>query len=239
MNAVSGGQIFVWELLGTAVLVGMGTGSVASVVLKGSLAERLGSGWVAIVLGWGFGLFTGLSVAAKSGAHLNPAVTLALAIDGRVPWSQVVFYVAGQFVGAFLGAFACFVAFKPLFDVSEDNSGAVGVFCSLPAVRRLGWNTATETIATFVLVLWLLTNPEINAGLGVASVAFVVIAIGFAFGASTGYAINPARDLGPRLAYAIMPIRGKGSADWGYAWVPIVGPLLGATLAALLVGGLT
>jgi len=231
---VSNFDIFTWELLGTGVLILLGTGSVASVTLKDALARPMGAGWVVIVLGWGFAVFAGASVAAPSGAHINPAVTLALAINGTTPWGDVPFYVAGQLVGAIIGASLSWAVFKLLFDAHDDNANTRGIFCTGPAIRDLRWNAVSEGIATFVLVLWVVTNPAANAGLGYAGVAFVVITIGFALGSTTGYAINPARDLGPRIAYWFLPIPGKADPDWAYAWVPIVGPLVGAALAAWL-----
>ena len=228
-------DIIIWEALGTAILILLGTGSVANTVLSKSGAKSLGANWTTIVLGWGFGVFAGVTVAAPSGSHINPAVTFGLAISGLTPWSDVPAYVTGQLIGAFTGAVLCFLAFKLLFDTNEDNSGTRGIFCTGPAVRHYGWNTVTEVIGTFVLMLWVLTNSDINAGLGASGVAWVVVAIGFAMGGVTGYAINPARDLGPRIAYALLPIKGKGDVDWSYSWVPIVGPLIGAALAALLV----
>ncbi len=227
-------DIFIWELLGTGVLILLGTGAVASVTLKDSIARPMGAGWVVIVLGWGFGVFAGASIAAPSGAHINPAVTFALAINGSTPWSQVPVYVAAQLIGAILGATLSWASFKLLFDAHDDNANTRGIFCTAPAIRSYGWNVVSEAIATFVLVLWVVTNPAANQGLGYAGVAFVVITIGFALGSTTGYAINPARDLGPRIAYRFLPIPGKGDADWAYAWVPVVGPLIGAALAACL-----
>lgn len=230
-------DIFIWELLGTGVLILLGTGAVASVTLKDSIARPMGAGWVVIVFGWGFAVFAGASIAAPSGAHINPAVTLALAINGTTPWSQVPIYISAQLIGAIIGATLSWASFKLLFDAHDDNAGTRGIFCTAPAVRGYGWNVVSEAIATFVLILWIVTNPSANAGLGYAGVAFVVITIGFSLGSTTGYAINPARDLGPRIAYWFLPIPGKGDADWSYAWVPVVGPLVGAALAALL--GLT
>lgn len=235
---MSGIDIIIWEALGTAVLILLGTSSVANTVLPGSGAKGLGANWTTIVLGWGFGVFAGVTVAAPSGSHLNPAVTLGLALSDLTPWSQVPAYVTGQLVGAFVGAVLCYLVFKLLFDANEDNSGTRGIFCTAPAVRSYGWNVVTEAIATLVLMLWVLTNTDMNAGLGATGVAWVVVAIGFAMGGVTGYAINPARDLGPRIAYALLPIKGKGDVDWAYSWVPVVGPLAGASLAALLVSAL-
>ena len=231
-------DIFIWELLGTGVLVLIGNGSVAAVVLKNSFSHGGGGDWLVIVLGWGFGVFTGASIAAPAGAHINPAVTLALAIDGAVAWSSVPFYMGGQLLGAIIGASLCFAAFKLQYDNNGDNSETRAIFCTAPAIRSTGWNLVTEVIATFVLILWVFTTPAVNDTLGYAGVTFVVMAIGFGLGGPTGYAINPARDLGPRIAYALLPIKGKGDPLWSYSWVPIVGPFIGAALAALLVGAL-
>ncbi|CDO09848.1 transport integral membrane protein [Mycolicibacterium cosmeticum] len=234
--SVSNIDIFVWEFLGTAVLCLLGNGSVAAVVLKNSFSHGGGGDWVVIVVGWGFAVFAGASIAGPSGAHINPAVTLAVAMSGGVPWSSVPVYWAAQLLGGFVGAWLCWAAFKLQFDNMDDNSGTRGIFCTSPAVRGIPWNIVTEVIATFVLVFWILTNPQINTSLGYAAVSFVVITIGFGLGGPTGYAINPARDLGPRLAYALMPIKGKANAGWDYAWVPVVAPLIGAAVAAGLAG---
>ncbi|MBI3213976.1 MAG: aquaporin family protein [Mycobacterium sp.] len=225
-------DIFMWEFIGTAILCLIGNGSVCAVVLKNSFSHGGGGDWLVIVLGWGFGVFTAASIASPSGAHINPAVTLAVAINGGIPWSSVPVYFAGQLLGGIVGATLCWAAFKLQFDKMEDNSGTRGIFCTSPAVRNIPWNIITEIIATFVLILWILTNPEINNTLGYAAVTFVIMAIGFGLGGPTGYAINPARDLGPRIAYAILPIRGKADADWSYSWVPVVAPLIGSALAA-------
>lgn len=240
---MSSGSIFVWEMLGTAILILLGAGVVANVNLKDSLGNA--GGWLLINIGWGFAVFAGASIAAPSGAHLNPAVTLGLAVVGKTPWSQVPVYFAAQMIGAFLGAVLAWLAYKAQFDAHDDPAGTRGIFCTGPTIPRTGWNLVTEVIGTFVLVAWVLLSPGAkgamdgvpqlgNAALGYAGVAFIVIGIGASLGGPTGYAINPARDLGPRIAYAILPIRDKGSAEWGYAWVPVVGPLLGGLLAALL-----
>ncbi|MDG4664027.1 MIP/aquaporin family protein [Mycobacterium sp. 236(2023)] len=231
-------DFFIWEFIGTAVLILIGSGSVAAVVLPNSFSHGGGGNWLVIVLGWGFGVFTAASIASPSGAHINPAVTLAVAISGDLPWGAVPFYWAGQMLGAIVGATLAWVVFKLQFDANEDNSGTRGIFCTAPAIKGIGWNFATEVIATFVLILWVLTTPEINNTLGYAGVTFVIMAIGFGLGGPTGYAINPARDLGPRIAYALLPIKGKGDAVWSYSWVPVFGPLVGAALAALLAGAL-
>ncbi|MFI9816969.1 MIP/aquaporin family protein [Saccharothrix variisporea] len=240
---MSNGSIFVWETLGTAILILLGAGVVANVVLKNSLGN--GGGWLLINFGWGFAVFAGASVAAPSGAHLNPAVTLGLAISDKVEWSKVPVYFAGEMVGAFLGAVLAWAAYKAQFDTHDDLPNTRGIFCTGPTVPTIPWNLVTEIIGTFVLVIWILLSPGAkeaeggipqfgNSALGYAAVAFVVIGIGNSLGGPTGYAINPARDLGPRIAYAILPIRDKGSAEWGYSWIPVVGPLVGGALAALL-----
>ncbi|PPK69756.1 MIP/aquaporin family protein [Actinokineospora auranticolor] len=237
-------QTVLWELLGTGTLILLGAGVVANTTLRGTLGH--GTNWLLITLAWGFAVFTGASVAAPSGAHLNPAVTAGLLCAGQLPWSAVPAYLLGQFTGAFLGAVLCWLAYKPHFDAHDEPRATLGIFATGPAIRALPWNLVTEVIGTFVLVFWVLTSPAAkaadssgvpqfgNSALGYAAVAFVVIAVGASLGGPTGYAINPARDLGPRLAYAVLPIRGKGDPDWPYAWVPVLGPLLGATAAGLL-----
>ncbi|MBP2474668.1 glycerol uptake facilitator protein [Crossiella equi] len=241
---MSGGEIFVWELVGTAVLILLGAGVVANTVLKNSLGNN--GGWLLVNFGWGFAVFAGASIAAPSGAHLNPAVTLGLATAGKLDWGLVPFYFSAQLLGAFLGAVLCWLAYKLQFDTHDDPAGTLGIFSTGPTVDNKLWNTVTEVIGTFVLVLWILLSPSAqapvdgavpqfgNSALGYAAVMFVVVGIGASLGGPTGYAINPARDLGPRIAYAVLPIKGKGGANWGYSWVPVVGPFLGAVLAGLL-----
>ena len=233
---MSGAAILLWELLGTAVMVVLGSGVVANVVLGRTYGG--GSGWVTITLGWGFGVFAGASIADPSGGHVNPAVTLGLAIRGLTPWPDVPWYVVGQLLGAVLGAVVAWAAYKLQFDHNEDNSGTRGIFCTTPLVRSPGWNLLTEAVATFVLVLYVLAGPT-DTALGYAAVAFVVIGIGCSLGGPTGYAINPARDLGPRIAYALLPIPGKAGPDWSYALVPVVGPVVGAVAAGWTVGGMS
>ncbi|MDV8002987.1 MIP/aquaporin family protein [Rhodococcus sp. IEGM 1408] len=227
-------EIFTWELLGTAALVLIGTGSVATVLLKGSLAFGGGGNWLVIVFGWGLGVFVGASIASPTGGHINPIVTLALAITGSTAWSELPIYALGQLTGGIIGGILCWVVFKLQFDSSVDNSDTRRIFCTVPGERKRFWNTITEAIATFVLIFWILADPPGNAALGYGGVAAVVVAIGVGLGGPTGYAINPARDLGPRIAYWLLPIRGKARPDWGYAWVPVLGPVLGASAAALL-----
>lgn len=241
---MSTGGIFVWELLGTAVLILLGNGVVANHVLRKNTGHR--AGFLFITFGWAFGVFAGASIASPSGAHLNPAVTLALAIAGKTPWSQVPVYVAGQMVGAIIGATLCWATYKLQFDDHPERGETLGIFSTAPQIPNKVWNLVTEIIGTFVLVAWILLSPTLkaaadgtpnfgNSALGYAGVAFVVLVIGISLGGPTGYAINPARDLGPRLAYAfLLPIRDKADPNWGYSWVPVLGPLLGGTLASLL-----
>jgi glycerol uptake facilitator protein len=240
---MSPGAIFVSELMGTALLTLLGCGVVANVVLRNTLGHN--GGWLLINFGWGVAVFIGASVSAASGAHINPAVTFGLAINGQVSWSQVPIYVVAQVIGGTLGGLVCWAAYKLQFDTHDDPANTRGIFCTGPTVRNYPWNLATEIIGTFVLVLWIVMSPAAKApvggvpefgndALGYAAVMFVVIGIGNSLGGPTGYAINPARDLGPRIAYALLPIRGKGSTDWAYSWVPIVGPLIGGGLGGAL-----
>lgn len=242
---MSAGSIFVWEMLGTSVLVLLGTAVVANNTLRKTIGN--GAGFLFITFGWAFAVFAGASLAAPSGAHINPAVTLGLAISGQTEWADVPVYFAGQMVGGVLGAVLCWAAYKLQFDDHPEPGLTLGIFSTAPTIRKYGWNLVTEIIGTFVLVAWILLTPAFepavdggvptfgNAALGYAGVSFVVLVIGTSLGGPTGYAINPARDLGPRIAYAfLLPIKGKGNPDWSYSWVPVLGPLIGAALAALL-----
>ena len=241
---LSPGAIIVWETIGTAILILLGAGVVANNVLRNTYGN--GTGTLFINVGWGFAVFTGASVAAPSGAHLNPAVTLGLAVAKKVGWDKVPFYLIGEFLGAIIGAMLCWAVYKLQFDAHPEPRNTLGIFSTAPTLRNPLWNVITEVIGTFVLVAWILLSPSAkassdgvpqfgNSALGYAGVAFVVLVIGTSLGGPTGYAINPARDLGPRVAYAfLMPIKGKGGADWGYSWVPVVGPLVGGLLAGLL-----
>ena len=226
--------IFFSEFLGTALLILFGAGVVANVLLTRTNADGDTASWVLITLGWGFAVFIGASVANYSGGAINPAVALASAIGGSIPWSQLPWYLIGEFVGAFVGAVFAWLVYKLQFDRSEDNSGTLNIFSTNPPVRNYLWNAVTETVATFTLVLFLLVAPYGKSPAIYACAAAVVIGIGQSLGGPTGYAINPARDLGPRVAYAVLPIRGKGRPDWAYSWVPVVAPLIGAVLAALV-----
>lgn len=234
------GQVFLSEVVGTALLILLGGGVVANVVLAKS--KGFNGGWLLINFGWGFAVYVGVLAAYISGAHLNPAVTVGLLTSGRgfgvVPTDVVstLTYFAGEMLGAFIGAIIVFLTYKQHFDASEDAGAKLAVFSTGPAIRNYAWNLVTEIVGTFVLVFAVLSfarqgeTPGL-AALGALPVAIVVIAIGISLGGPTGYAINPARDLAPRIAHALLPIRGKGSSDWGYSWVPVVGPLLGGAIA--------
>jgi glycerol uptake facilitator protein len=228
------GEIFVWEMLGTAALILLGAGVVANVVLKKTLGNN--GGWLLVNFGWGFAVFVGASIANPSGAHINPAVTLGLlsAGDSNFGWAQAPAYLLGQMVGAIIGATLAWAAYKLQFDTHDEPQNTRGIFCTGPTVPNYSWNTITEIIGTFALVLWILEGGHQGEPLGYAAVAFVVVGIGASLGGPTGYAINPARDLGPRIAYALLPIKGKGSPEWNYSWVPVVGPIVGGVLAGLV-----
>jgi glycerol uptake facilitator protein len=196
-----------------------------------------------INFGWGIGVFAGVYAAYKSGGHLNPAVTLGIIASGQTQWGpsgiEITFgstmaYIGAQFIGAFLGAIIAWVAYKQHYDDEPDPATKLGTFSTGPAIRSYGWNLATEIIATFVLVYWVLIAGGSPSGLGPLAVAMLIVGIGASLGGPTGYAINPARDLGPRIAHALLPIKGKGSSDWGYSWVPVVGPIIGGLIAGLL-----
>jgi glycerol uptake facilitator len=234
-------RMFTAELVGTMLLILLGDGVVAGVLLAKSKAEK--SGWIVITTGWALAVAMGVyAVGRISGAHLNPAVTLSLAVVGKLAWSQVPEYLAGQLLGAFLGAVLVWLAYLAHWSATEDQNLKLLVFSTVPAVRRLPANVVTEIIGTFVLtfgVLALGANKAPNdTGLTPLLVGFLVWAIGLSLGGPTGYAINPARDLAPRIAHAILPIPGKGGSDWGYSWVPIVGPLIGGVIGAVAYVGL-
>jgi len=233
------GDAFVSEVLGTAVLILLGAGVVATAILPKS--KGFNGGWLMINFGWGFAVMAGVYVAYKSGGHLNPAVTLGLFVGGidfakgiDPTVSNMLVYFAAQFIGAFIGAVLAYVAFKKHFDEDSDPATKLGVFATGPAIRSYGWNFATEVLGTFVLVLWVVVAGKTPSQLGPLAVALMIVGIGASLGGPTGYAINPARDLGPRVAHFVLPIKGKGSSDWAYSWVPIAGPLVGGVLAGLL-----
>ena len=232
MTTATNGQIFLYETLGTMMLLLLGCGVVAAVVLRDS--KGFGGGWLLINFGWGLGVYVGVYVAFPTGAHLNPAVTVSQLIMGNITAAQSVFYFLGEFVGAFLGAVLAWLAYKVHFDVEEDPGAKLGVFATGPAIRTIGWNLVTEIIGTFVLIFAILASGGTPTQVGPLFVALLVVGIGASLGGPTGYAINPTRDLAPRIAHAILPIRGKGGSDWSYAWVPIVGPIVGSIIATLL-----
>jgi glycerol uptake facilitator protein len=231
VGLMTNGQIFVQEFLGTTMLLLLGCGVVANVALKGTKGN--GGGFLLVNFGWGLAVFVGVFIAFGSGAHLNPAVTIAIALNGGITWSQSFVYFGAEFLGAFVGAVLCWLAYKQHFDAEEDPANKLGVFSTGPAIRSYGWNLVTEALGTFVLIFWILNSGGTPSGLGPLAVALVIVGIGASLGGPTGYAINPARDLGPRIAHAVLPIKGKGSSDWGYSWVPVVGPIIGSVLAYL------
>ena len=230
----------VFEFLGTLILVVLGCGVVACVSLRKSKGES--AGWIVVTLAWGLAVMCGVLIAGPySGAHLNPAVTLGLAAAGKFPWTYVIPFIVAQILGGMLGAMLVYVFYKDHFDATEDAESKLGVFSTIPAIRNHSRNLISEIIGTFVLVLVILVigdecnSSQVGLGsIGALPVALLVVAIGMSLGGTTGYAINPARDLGPRIAHALLPIKGKGSSQWSYSWIPIVGPLLGGVIAALL-----
>lgn len=229
-----------FEFLGTYIMILLGDGVVACTTLKGS--KGYGGGWIVITLAWGLAVMCGVFIAGPyTGAHLNPAVTIGLAMADKFEWAMVVPYIISQVVGAFLGALTVYYFYKDHFNATDDQDTKLGVFATIPAIRNLKRNFLSEVVGTFVLILVILflaergNTAEVGLGsLGAIPVALLVVVIGMALGGTTGYAINPARDFGPRLAHHLLPIKGKGSSQWKYAWVPIVGPILGAGFAVLV-----
>jgi glycerol uptake facilitator protein len=239
--------IFLSETVGTAMLLLLGAGVVANNIIPRN--KGMGTGFLMVNFGWGLAVFAGVLVSYKSGGHLNPAVTLGLVASGTkefvpgipVDFMSVATYIGAQLVGAFIGAVLAWLAYKKQFDGEAPEGYKLGVFSTGPEVRDPVWNTVTEIIATFVLVFVVIASgkftgagatPAVNLGwLGALGVALLVVGIGASLGGPTGYAINPARDLGPRIAHAVLPIPDKGSSDWAYSWVPVVGPIIGGLLA--------
>jgi glycerol uptake facilitator protein len=229
------------EIIGTAILILLGDGVVAAVLLNHSKAQN--SGWIVITWGWGMAVMVAIyAVGQFSGAHLNPAVTVGLWINGNIDAGDVPQYFIGEFVGAMVGAALVFLAYYQHFAATEDPGLKLAVFSTGPAIRNTGWNLVTEIIGTMMLMLGVLaiTDPG-NKGVGTAQtggllIGLLVLVIGLSLGGPTGYAINPARDLGPRIMHAILPIPGKGPSDWGYSWIPVVGPVIGAAIGALIYG---
>ena len=239
---------FISEIIGTALLILLGGGVVANVVLQKTIGHN--SGWIVITTGWALAVYVAVVVAAPySGAHLNPAVSIALAVAGKFPWSDVPLYILAQLLGAMLGSGSVYMVYRHHFLATDDGDSKKAVFCTAPAIRNTFSNLFSEGIGTFVLIFAVLyftdatiAEPETVIGLGslgALPVALVVWSIGLSLGGTTGYAINPARDLGPRIMHAILPIKNKASSDWRYAWIPIVGPIAGACLAAVLMLVLT
>ncbi|WP_153394806.1 MIP/aquaporin family protein [Ornithinicoccus halotolerans] len=232
--------VFLSEVMGTAMLLLLGCGVVANAILPKT--KGFGGGWLLINFGWGLGVFAGVFVAVQSGAHINPAVTFGIWASGAeefasgipVTFGNFVTYLVAELLGAFIGAVLAWMAYKQHFDQEAEPAVKLGVFSTGPEIRGYGWNLVTEVIGTFVLmfvILWFAGTPQ---ELGPLAVALLVVGIGASLGGPTGYAINPARDLGPRIAHALLPIPGKGPSDWGYSWVPVVGPIAGGVLAGLL-----
>jgi len=231
---------YLFEFIGTAMLILIGNGIVANIVLKGTKGSD--AGWVGISLAWGIAVFIGVFISADvSGAHLNPAVTVGLATAGKFSWYLVPGYIISQILGAMMGNFLVWLTYKKQYDATEDQGAILATFSTSPAIRSPFWNFITEVIGAFALVFGVFYiaggsfgEEVIKLGaLDALPVALLVMGIGFGLGGPTGYAINPARDLGPRILHALLPLKGKGGSDWGYAWVPVVGPLVGGTLAAV------
>jgi glycerol uptake facilitator protein len=234
------GTVFVSELAGTAILLLFGAGVVANVALNKT--KGLNGGFLLVNFGWAIGVFAGVYVAYRSGGHINPAVTLGLLASGAdeyapgvdVSPASTLVYLSAQFIGAFLGGVLTWASYKKHFDDTTEPEPLLGVFSTGPAIRNPLWNTVTEVIGTFVLVFVILTFGQTPSGLGPLAAALLVLGIGTSLGGPTGYAINPARDLGPRVAHAVLPIPHKGSSDWAYSWVPVAGPIIGGVVAGLV-----
>ena len=226
---------FLAEITGTALLMILGGGVVANVVLDKTKGNN--GGLIAITFGWAVGVFTGVyAAAAASGGHLNPAVTIGLAVEGSFDWALVPSYILAQFIGAMLGAVIVWASYRQHFNATQDANAKLAVFCTAPAIRSAEHNFITELVGTFILVLGalLLSKPEMKLGaLDALPIALLVLGIGLSLGGPTGYAINPARDLGPRIIHALLPIKNKRDSDWRYAWIPVVAPIAGGVLAAL------
>lgn len=231
------------EVLGTMFMILLGNGVVANVVLKGTKGNN--GGWIVITTAWALAVFVGVVIAGPySGAHLNPAVTIGLAIAGKFPWANAPTYIAAQFIGAMSGAFLVWLLFKDFYAGTEDKGAKQATFCTGPAIPNTVSNLISEIIGTFVLifVIFHFTNAEMGTdkspiglgSIGALPVTLLVWVIGLSLGGTTGYAINPARDLGPRIMHALLPVAGKGGNNWSYAWIPVIGPVIGCALAAML-----
>ena len=225
---------FFSEITGTALMITLGNGVVANVVLEKTKGQN--SGWIVITFGWAVGVFLGVNASTSSKSHLNPAVTIAFAALGKFDWAAVPIYIAAQMIGAMIGSLIVWLIYRQHFDATTEQRFLRAPFCTSPSIRDPVHNLISEIIGTFVLILGILflTAPKNSlGGLDALPVALLVLGIGLSLGGTTGYAINPARDLGPRIMHAILPIKGKGESDWGYSWVPVVGPVIGCLLAAL------
>ena len=234
---------FIAEIIGTAILILLGGGVVANVVLNKTIGNN--SGWIVITTGWALAVYVAVVIASPiSGAHINPAVTIAVAITGKFPWADVPMYILAQMIGAMIGAITVWLFYRSHFDETEDANSKKAVFCTAPAIRNAFSNFFSEMIGTFVLLftIFYFTNASIKdtetliglGSLGALPVAFLVWSIGLSLGGTTGYAINLARDLGPRIIHAILPIKNKAKSDWSYAWIPVIAPIVGGALAAFL-----
>lgn len=229
-------SIFFSELIGTALLILLGNGVVANVVLNKTKGNS--GGWIVITFGWAIGVFVGVFVAAKtSGAHLNPAVSIALAYIGKVSTDTLPLYFAGQMLGAMLGSFLVWLTYRQHFLATEDPGAKLACYSTGPAIRNTFQNLVSEIIGTFVLIIGVLYIAAPSSTLGALDalpVALLVLGIGLSLGGTTGYAINPARDLGPRIIHALLPMGRKEGSDWSYSWIPVIGPVIGALLAAMV-----
>jgi len=238
-------QAYIGEFIGTMILIILGDGVVAGVLLRNSKAEN--SGWIVITFGWAMAVAVAVYCMGQfSGAHINPAVTISLAVTNQFDWALVPGYIIAQFLGAFVGGVIVWLAYLPHWEETEDAGLKLGVFCTAPAIYNTPANVVTEIIGTFVLVFGIsgiVANAGavpgdlaavIASGLNPLLLGLLVLGIGLSLGGPTGYAINPARDLGPRIAHAVLPIAGKGGNDWGYSWIPVVGPIIGGIIGAVL-----
>ena len=224
---------YLCEFLGTMMLILLGDGVVANVTLNKSGMK--GAGSIQITIAWGLAVMVPAFIFGKaSGASFNPALTIALAAGGMFDWALVPGYVIAQILGGIVGGVLVYILFKDHFDATEDPGTKLGVFSTGPEIRSYGWNCLTEAIGTAVLILWIFVSGYTDSKIGPLGVALIIVVIGNSLGGPTGYAINPARDLGPRIAHAILPIKGKGGSDWGYSWVPVVGPIIGAIVGTVL-----
>ncbi len=228
-------SIFLSEFLGSFFLILLGSGVVANVVLEKTKGQN--AGFLAIAFGWAVAVFVGIYVSSPSGSHINPAVSIALAALGKIPVNVLPEYFSGQILGCLVGSSAAWLAYKPHFDVTDNADLKLAVFCTAPAIRQKFYNLITEAIGTFALMAGILFLPNTTTDLGHLNpmpVALLVLGIGLSLGGPTGYAINPARDLGPRIAHFLLPIKGKRDSDWSYGWVPVVGPIIGSLTAVFV-----